>query len=101
MKGTEKQIKWAEDIKVKVITALTDCRNFFMTCKEYDSTNPEHIKVAENFTKNIDTLEKEEYAGDIIDMFSGVTATNPMQAYQQFIAALRLSGNPHKKNYIF
>ena len=101
MKGTEKQIKWAENIKSKVTTALKDCRNLFVICEEYDATNPDHIKVAENFTRNVKVLENEEYAGDIIDIFSGVTATDSMQAYKQFIAAIRLSGNPRKKNYIY
>lgn len=68
---------------------------------EYDATNPEHVRVAENFTKNIQVLESEEYAGDIIDMFSTVKADDCMKAYVEFRLALKISCNPHKKNYIY
>lgn len=101
MRGTEKQIAWAQDIKEKIIKTLEESRDFFVTCKEYDPSNQEHVAMAESFTKNIQTLEKEEYAGDIIEMFSFVKSDDFMEAYAEFRTALRLSGNPHKKNYIF
>lgn len=101
MRGTEKQIAWAQDIKKKIIKTLEESRNFFVNCKEYDPTNQEHVAMAESFEKNIQALEKEDYAGDIIDMFDFVKSDDFMEAYAEFRTTLRLSGNPHTKNYIF
>ena len=99
MRGTDKQIAWAEDIKAKVIDTMEQCRSFFISCAEYDETNPAHVAVAEKFAKNVQAIESEEYAGDIIEMFSGVRADDFMKAYSEFRSALHLCGNPHIKYY--
>ena len=57
MKGTEKQIAWAEDIKSKFISV--------MEAPEFNS-DPNGAKVCKAFAAAIESID---YAGTIIDMF--------------------------------
>lgn len=66
MRGSEKQIKWAEDIKVNVLAIISDAIAF---CKSSNTSNEQK----ERFIGQMNTLkyniENVEYAGDLIEVF--------------------------------
>lgn len=104
MKGTEKQIKWAEDIKRVFIVTMNEMYWDFTYDLRFDENNPIHVEKAENFKHNVETIEKEEYAGDIIEMFANIMVRKDELAVKRFKAiraALTVTGNAHAKNYRF
>ena len=66
MRGSEKQIKWAEDIKVNVLAIISDAIAF---CESSNTSNEQK----ERFIGQMNTLkynvENVEYAGDLIEVF--------------------------------
>ena len=66
MRGSEKQIKWAEDIKVNVLAIISDAIAF---CKSSSISNEQK----ERFIGQMNTLkyniENVAYAGDLIEVF--------------------------------
>ena len=72
MKGTEKQIAWATDIRANVIASF---EKFIEDIKVFDA--PEEIKTANiaGCKERIEALNNAEYAGDIIDLFKDIRFT--------------------------
>lgn len=72
MKGTAKQITWAEEIRHNVLAsfgkAIEDIKN---------SDAPEEIKTANiaGCVKRVDALTAAEYAGDVINLFKDIRFT--------------------------
>lgn len=66
MRGSEKQIRWAEDIKVNVLAIISDAIAF---CESSNTSNEQK----ERFIGQMNTLkynvENVEYAGDLIEVF--------------------------------
>lgn len=61
MKGTEKQVTWAEDIKANVLKVFEDVKP--LAAKE--------PKAIERINAMAAALESAEYAGDVINLFKG------------------------------
>ena len=102
MRGTEKQIAWAEEIQKIVIDTLTEMHDFFINDQQYDGNNPVHIQRALSFLNNIEAIKNEEYAGEIIEMFSRVADKkdkSAMERWKCFISCLAVTGNSHKNKY--
>lgn len=76
MKGTEKQIAWAEDIRRNVISTF---QRYIEEIKNYDA--PEEIKSANigESNRRVDALNGAEYAGDIIDLFKDIRFTGDIE----------------------
>ena len=72
MKGSEKQVRWAEEIKNNVVSSF---EKFAEDIKAFDA--PEEIKAANiaGCKERIDALNAAEYAGDIIDLFKDIRFT--------------------------
>lgn len=73
MKGTEKQIKWAEEIRANIIKtlerALCDLKN------ELPENDPQLAQILKVWDARIAALNTCEYADDIIELFKGVKFT--------------------------
>lgn len=78
MKGTEKQIAWAQEIAERVIKTWKALREERKDCKdEYDFA-----------TARIEAIENAEYAGDIIDLFKDYRPTGDMEHDVSSLAAI-------------
>lgn len=69
MKGTEKQIAWAEDIKAnlkKTITAGIE------SIKNAEATEEQKSRAIKMWSTRLDAIENADYAGDIINLFRDV-----------------------------
>ena len=66
MRGSEKQIKWAEEIRANLIKTYSGAKAL-MTGKDADGMDAA-----------IEILNKCEYAGDIIDMYKGIKFTGEL-----------------------
>lgn len=100
MKGTEKQIAWANDIKKTVINTWSEMKTLLINDENFDANNPQHLLLAAKFDKNIDLLESLD-AYDIIDIFSTIDSNNTAQErYKNIIANLIVSANPKAKLFI-
>lgn len=87
MKGTEKQIKWATEIKECVISILED------TIKVEPNSKPILNKIIAKL--NDDNV----YAGDIIDLFKDVQKYAPerkttIEKFSLIMSELKLTTNP-------
>lgn len=69
MKGSEKQVRWAEEIRNNVVSSF---EKFIEDIKAFDA--PEEIKAANiaGCKERIEALNDAEYAGDIIDLFKDI-----------------------------
>lgn len=72
MKGSEKQVRWAEEIRNNVVSSF---EKFIEDIKAFDA--PEEIKAANiaGCKERIEALNAAEYAGDIIDLFKDIRFT--------------------------
>lgn len=78
MKGTEKQIAWAQEIAERVIKTWEALREERKDCKnEYDFA-----------TVRIEAIKNAEYARDIIDLFKGYKPNGDMQHDVMSLAAI-------------
>ena len=78
MKGTEKQIAWAQEISERVIKTWEALREERKDCKdEYDFA-----------TARIEAIKNAEYAGDIINLFEGYKPNGDMQHDVPSLAAI-------------
>ena len=101
MTGTDKQIRWATDIKDMVIDTWKEMQTQLIRDEKFDKNNEEHLKLAEKFDHNISALENLEYAHDIIDLFSNVDKTDStLKRYKSIVLALTISANPKRDNFI-
>lgn len=86
MKGTEKQIAWAEDIKARVIRALGDPIN---------KTTAESKMITDTLAA---ALNEVEYAGQIITMFKDVRSSgNAEEVSKSIMSEIRI--NPVTKKW--
>lgn len=76
MKGSEKQIKWAEDIKAATIEAIEQGINVIQSQM---AGHPQTAAVVANLEAQKQALIECESAADIIDCFSGIKASDPVE----------------------
>jgi hypothetical protein len=76
MKGTDKQIAWATEIRSNVIASFW---KFIEDIKAFDG--PEEIKAVNiaGCRERIAALNDAEYAGDIIDLFKDIRFTGDVE----------------------
>lgn len=78
MKGTNKQINWASDIRDGIISVMTDAINTFAA---QAASNPIVQDNIDGLQERINRLSSDDvYAGDIIDLFCGVHLTGDCNA---------------------
>ena len=70
MKGSEKQLKWANDIIQKIKTAWELAKN-----DEKSKAMPGYAAGVALWEERLDRLENADYAGDIIDLFKDIRFT--------------------------
>ncbi len=89
MKGSEKQIKWAEDIKINVLAIIADAIAACEQSNVADSKKSAFIAQMNAVKHNIETVD---YAGDLISVFAGVKHTNDYKDdLANFKSALRIN----------
>lgn len=75
MRGTEKQIRWAEEIKAATLEAIdaliADGQNYI--------GNPKADALLVKLAAQREALEGCEYAGDVINCFMYVKASDPVE----------------------
>ncbi len=71
MRGSEKQLKWANDLIQKIKTAWEFAKN-----DEKSKTLPGYAAGVATWDANIERLENADYAGDIIDLFKDIRFTD-------------------------
>lgn len=69
MTGTEKQIKWAAEIKENVVATLTDMVKGITANPSFDRTNKQHAETENLWTSRIEKITACEDAAAIIDFF--------------------------------
>lgn len=69
MKGTVKQIAWANDIIETVVGILTDSLDVIKTESIPDSMRAE---AEQDINRKIEAIKSADYAGDIISLFKSV-----------------------------
>lgn len=83
MRGSEKQIRWAEDIKVNVLAIISEA---IVACEKSSISDAQK----EAFVGQMNTLrynvENVEYAGELIDVFGSLKHTGD---YKSDIKALK------------
>lgn len=100
MKGTEKQIVWATDIKNTLISTWSEMKELLINDEKFDSSNPQHVSLASKFDNNIFAVETLD-AYDIIDIFARVDKNDTVQRrYKSITACLTVSANPKTKLFI-
>lgn len=89
MRGSEKQIKWASEIRCTVISIFEE------SIKEIEKQEKDPALMEKNISgikARIDALESAEYAGDIINLFRHINKTeNLPQDFRRLISAYRVS----------
>ena len=84
MKGTEKQIKWATEIRNNVIDTLSKAK------EEMQKRN--NAAGASQTDERIAALESVEYAGDFIDVFGRIRFTGEtIKDFQAVAAAYKIT----------
>lgn len=97
MKGTEKQIAWAMEIRGTLVNTWSEMKELFVSDKRFDPSNKQHLLIAEKFNKNIAMLDTLD-AHDIIDIFSNIDKNDNVQKrYKSIAACLIVSANPKAK----
>lgn len=100
MKGTEKQIAWAMEIRGTLVNTWSEMKELFVNDKRFDPSNKQHLLIAEKFDKNIATLDTLN-AHDIIDIFSNIDKNDNVQKrYKSINSCLVVSANPKAKFFI-
>ena len=87
MKGTEKQIAWAEEIKTATLEAID---RLIADGQQY-AGNPKADALLAKLSSQRDAINACEYAADIIDCFASVKPYKPVEdRCKAFIAASRV-----------
>lgn len=94
MKGSEKQIKWATDIKINII-AIIDA---LIADGERCAINPKYAQMKPQIEEKLSGLRAQkaaiescEYSWELIDCFEGISANAPMEKrIGAFIARCRV-----------
>lgn len=100
MRGTEKQIAWAIDIKTTLTNTWSEMKELLINDERFDPNNPQYTSLASKFDKNVAALETLN-AYDIIDIFSNIDKSDNIQRrYKSIAACLIVSANPKAKLFI-
>lgn len=91
MKGTEKQIAWAQEIQTATLEAID---RLIADGQKYKG-NPKADALLAKLADQREALETCEYAGDIIECFRLINLSEPVEARcKRFAAACKVaSGN--------
>lgn len=92
MRGSEKQIKWAEDIKVNVLAVISEAITACESSNISDAQKAAFVGQMNTFKFNVENVE---YAGDLIEVFRDVEPTGD---YKHDISVLKsaLRGDVNK-----
>lgn len=91
MKGTEKQIKWAEEIKTATLEAID---KVIADGQKYAGT-PKADALLNKLAEQREAVETCENAGDMIECFGCVKASDPIGARCKAFAAACRVGSPN------
>ena len=89
MRGSAKQIAWAEEIRDNVVSSF---EKFIENIKAFDT--PEEVKAANiaGCQERIEALNAAEYAGDIINLFKDIRFTGNNEAdFPKVMAVYRVA----------
>lgn len=88
LKGSEKQIAWAENIIENVKSSIL----FAIEQSKREQGNPRAQAAVSFLTDKLERLDDAEYAGDIIDLFKHINFTgNRMEDFRWIMAVYRTS----------
>ena len=92
MRGSEKQIKWAEDIKVNVLAVISEA---ITACESSNISDAQKAAFVGQMNTLKFNFENVEYAGDLIEVFRDVEPTGD---YKHDISVLKsaLRGDVNK-----
>lgn len=92
MRGSEKQIKWAEDIKVNVLAVISEAITACESSNISDAQKAAFVGQMNTLKLNVENVE---YAGDLIEVFRDVEPTGD---YKHDISILKsaLRGDVNK-----
>lgn len=85
MKGSEKQIAWAEKIKKVIIDTSNEICNQLSNDPRFDPKNEQQIKMLNIYKKWAELSEKEERASFFIDTFSLINENDTLMKRIQTI----------------
>ena len=92
MKGSEKQIAWAEKIKKVIIDTSNEICSQLTSDPRFDPKNEQHVKMIGIYKSWAELAEKEESASFFIDTFSQVDANDSlMKRIQAIRVAITIS----------
>ena len=83
MRGSEKQIKWAEDIKVNVLAVISEA---ITACESSNISDAQKAAFVGQMNTLKFNVENVEYAGDLIEVFHDVEPTGD---YKHDISVLK------------
>lgn len=88
MKGSEKQIKWAKEIKVNVLAIIADAIAACQSSNVSDAQKTAFIGQMNAIKYNVETVD---YAGELINVFASVKHTGDFKVdLKAFKVALRI-----------
>lgn len=100
MKGTEKQIAWAEKIKKVIINTSNEISNELLNDPKFDPNNEQHVKMINIYKSWAELAEKEEQASFFIDTFRLVDEKDPLLKRVKTIrAGIMLSPHSSKRDW--
>lgn len=92
MRGSEKQIRWAEEIKVNVLAVISEA---ITACESSNISDAQKAAFVSQMNTLKFNVENVEYAGDLIEVFRDVEPTGD---YKHDISVLKsaLRGDVNK-----
>ena len=100
MKGTEKQIAWAETIKKTILDTSNEAYDSFVKNPQYDANNPAHKNMSDSYKSWALLAEEEDNASFFINYFSGVDSAAPlMQRIKSIRTAMIVNEMPKEWRY--
>jgi hypothetical protein len=95
MRGSEKQLAWAEEVSANVINTLEKAIQAMKNDPQYDPQNITHIQGVESCEMAIRAIQDCEYAGDIIECFGDIHFKNDLWEDYGDIRAVYRSRTPY------
>lgn len=93
MKGTEKQIAWAEDIQKAAIETINTVMEQAKADPKYNPNDPMMAAMIEKWESRRSAIEACDYAGDLINLFSRVSPKNSaMENLKALKSAYKVNG---------
>lgn len=91
MKGTEKQIAWAQDLKPLAIEAINAGMQAFTSDARYDASNPKHAAAVTLWQRRLANIERCDKAWILIDALQYLSPKHsPLENFADLNATLRL-----------